>query len=87
MDKSEIKPEEVKSKFRREAYSRSHNHANTRSIVAPEEDLFPGLAYVAIAGLTGSFAARQGMDFLLVSLRYNDYSVVASCFGTLVSPF
>ncbi|KAF9543937.1 hypothetical protein EC957_000302 [Mortierella hygrophila] len=63
-DKSEIKPEEVKAKFRREANSRNHNHANTRSIVAPEEDLFPGLAYVAIAGLTGSLAARQGGTLL-----------------------
>lgn len=87
MDKSEINPEEVKSKFRREAYSRSHNHANTRSVVAPEEDLFPGLAYVAIAGLTGSFAARKGIDSLFVSSRYNDYFFVASCFGTLVSLF
>ncbi|KAG9065281.1 hypothetical protein KI688_002605 [Linnemannia hyalina] len=63
-DKSEIKPEEVKSKFRREANSRNHNHANTRSVIAPEEDLFPGLAYVAIAGLTGSLAARQGGTLL-----------------------
>ncbi|KAF9119961.1 hypothetical protein BGX30_003479 [Mortierella sp. GBA39] len=63
-DKSEIKPEEVKAKFRREANSRNHNHANARSVIAPEEDLFPGLAYVAIAGLTGSLAARQGSTLL-----------------------
>ncbi|KAF9147292.1 hypothetical protein BG015_011093, partial [Linnemannia schmuckeri] len=48
-DKPEIKPEEAKSNLRREAYSRSYNHANARSVIAPEEDLFPGLAYVAIA--------------------------------------
>ncbi|OAQ27952.1 hypothetical protein K457DRAFT_126999 [Linnemannia elongata AG-77] len=64
VDKSEIKPEEVKSKFRREANSRSPNHTNTRSVLAPEEDLFPGIAYVAIAGLTGSLAARQGGTLL-----------------------
>ncbi|KAF8946732.1 hypothetical protein BGZ47_011558 [Haplosporangium gracile] len=60
VDKSEIKPEEAKSNLRREAYSQSYNHANTRSVIAPEEHLLPGLAYVAIAGLTGSFVARQG---------------------------
>ncbi|KAG0297812.1 hypothetical protein BGZ96_004742 [Linnemannia gamsii] len=59
VNRSEIRPEEAKSNFRREAYSRSYNHANTRSVIAPEEDLFPGVAYVAIAGLTGFLVARQ----------------------------
>ncbi|KAF9119627.1 hypothetical protein BGW39_000163, partial [Mortierella sp. 14UC] len=64
VNQSELHPENVKTNFRREGYSSGHNHANSRSAVAPEEDLFPGLAYVALAGLTGSLAARNGSIML-----------------------
>ncbi|KAG0217259.1 hypothetical protein BGX33_011018 [Mortierella sp. NVP41] len=59
-NRSDIHPEQAKTNFRGEAYSRTHSHANSRSVVAPEEELFPGLAYVALAGLTGSLVARKG---------------------------
>ncbi|KAI1318455.1 hypothetical protein EDD11_006539 [Mortierella claussenii] len=42
------------SHFRTADASRSHS-----SIVAPEEDPLPGLAYMAAAGLAGSFVARR----------------------------
>ncbi|KAG0275840.1 hypothetical protein BGZ95_008329, partial [Linnemannia exigua] len=64
VNQSETHPEEAKSNLRREAYTRSYNHANTRSVIAPEEELLPGLAYVALAGLTGSLVARNGSTVL-----------------------
>ncbi|KAG0202190.1 hypothetical protein BGX28_005212 [Mortierella sp. GBA30] len=35
------------------------NRHHRTAVVAPEEELMPGLVYVALAGLTGSFVARQ----------------------------
>jgi len=62
VNRSEIHPEEAKTNIRGgETHSKSYRHANTRSsVIAPEEELFPGLAYVALAGLTGSLIARKG---------------------------
>ncbi|KAF9946594.1 hypothetical protein BGZ70_003141, partial [Mortierella alpina] len=38
---------------------RMHRFSNQHSLVANEEDLLPGLLYVALAGVTGSLVARQ----------------------------
>ncbi|KAF9941672.1 hypothetical protein BGZ67_004245 [Mortierella alpina] len=46
--------------------SSDHGHPRHREMVAAEEDLMPGLAYVALAGLTGSVIARQRSALLKV---------------------
>jgi hypothetical protein len=85
VNKSEIRPEEAKANLRREAYSRSYNHPNTRSVVAPEEDLFPGLAYVAIAGVAGSLVARQSKFAIAHCPHFVVSVIIILCFIAYVS--
>lgn len=45
----------------RREYMRTH-FSDRRPMISQEEDLMPGLVYVALAGVTGSLVARQSME-------------------------